>query len=334
MNNPGKTMNNPGKTMNKASNAMNNPGKTMDKFKRPVFSIRISITNRCNVKCFYCHHDGIIPKDYEMNPQEIERIAKIAKKLGIYKIRLSGGEPLIRKDVVDIVEKIARIGFRDIALTTNGVLLAEYAEDLVNAGLDRVNVSFDTLKPETYRFITKKDYLKKARDGIKKAVAVGLNPVKVNMVVMKGINHREIWDMFQFCRGTGAVLQLIELLKTETHQESEFFDQYHYDMGELEGELNRISTRVKTRKFMQDRKKYFVEGGEIEVVRPMDNTEFCKNCTRLRITPDGKIKPCLLRNDNLVDLIEPMRRGYSDEELEKLFLKAIENREPFYQDCS
>jgi cyclic pyranopterin phosphate synthase len=306
--------------------------KFTDNFKRPLISLRISITNRCNVKCFYCHHDGIVPEAYEMTSKEIERIVIVAKEIGIEKIRLSGGEPLIREDIIDIVSKISSVGFRDISLTTNGVLLEKYAEELYKAGLTRVNVSFDTLNPETYRFITKRDYMELAKNGIQRAVKVGLNPVKVNMVVMKGINDGEIWDMFRFCRATGAVLQLIELLKMQNCQESEFFDEYHYDMGELEYELNEKSTHVKTRKFMQDRKKYFVEGGEIEIVRPMDNTEFCKNCTRLRITPDGKIKPCLLRNDNLVDLIEPMRSGFSNYELKKVFLKAIENREPYFTD--
>ena len=309
--------------------------KVRDKFERPLISLRISITNRCNVKCFYCHHDGIVPQNYEMTSNEMQRIVKVAKEIGIEKIRLSGGEPLIREDIVDIVTKISSVGFRDISLTTNGVLLGKYAEQLYNAGLTRVNVSFDTLNPETYKRITKRDYMGLAKKGIEKAVKAGLNPVKVNMVVMKGINDDEIWDMFRFCKDTGAILQLIELLKTENCQESEFFDEYHYDMSELEDELTKISNRVKTRRFMQDRKKYFVNGGEIEIVRPMDNTEFCKNCTRLRITPDGKIKPCLLRNDNLVDLIEPMRSGFSDEELKKVFLKAIGNREPYFTDkCS
>lgn len=306
--------------------------KVRDKFERPLISLRISITNRCNVKCFYCHHDGIVPQNYEMTSNEMQRIVKVAKEIGIEKIRLSGGEPLIRDDIVDIVSKISSVGFRDISLTTNGVLLGKYAEQLYNAGLTRVNVSFDTLNPETYKQITKRDYMELAKKGIERAVKAGLNPVKVNMVVMKGINDSEIWHMFQFCKDTGAILQLIELLKTENCQESEFFDEYHYDMSELEDELTKISNRVKTRRFMQDRKKYFVNGGEIEIVRPMDNTEFCKNCTRLRITPDGKIKPCLLRNDNLLDLIEPMRMGFSDEKLKKVFLKAIGNREPYFTD--
>lgn len=303
-----------------------------DKFERPIISLRISITNRCNVKCFYCHHDGIIPQSYEMNPDEIFRAAKVAADIGVKKIRLSGGEPLIRDDIIEIVEKLSSLHFKDISLTTNGTLLGKYAEALKAAGLTRVNVSFDTLNPKTYQFITKRDYIENAKEGIQKASEVGLYPVKVNMVVMKGINHGEIWDMFQFCKENNAVLQLIELLKTDNCHDIEFFDEYHYEMEELEEELTKIADNVKTRQFMQDRKKYFIDEGEIEVVKPMDNTQFCKNCTRLRITPDGKIKPCLLRNDNLVDLLEPMRKGYSDKELKKLFINAIENREPFYDD--
>ncbi|MDI9437789.1 MAG: GTP 3',8-cyclase MoaA [Euryarchaeota archaeon] len=305
----------------------------IDKFERPIISLRISITNRCNVKCFYCHHDGIIPQKYEMTPEEIMRISQVAKNIGIIKIRLSGGEPLIRKDIIDIVNSISKIGFTDVSITTNGILLEEYAQPLKDAGLDRINVSFDTLNPETYRFITKSDYVNQVKRGIEKAVEVGLYPVKVNMVVMRGLNHEEIWDMFHFCKETGAVLQLIELLKTENCPDEDFFDDYYYDMSIIEKKLLEKADNVKTRRFMQDRKKYYLEGGEIEVVKPMDNTEFCKNCTRLRITPEGKLKPCLLRNDNLVDLMEPIRRGVSDEYLENLFVEAIANREPYYAGC-
>lgn len=304
-----------------------------DNFQRPIISLRISITNRCNIRCFYCHHDGIIPQKYEMTPPEIERIAKIAKNIGIQKIRLSGGEPLIRKDIIDITSRVSSLNFKDVAITTNGTLLEKYASPLKKAGLNRVNVSFDTLNPETYRFITKSDYVDQVKKGIIKAVEVGLYPVKVNMVVMRDLNHEEVWDMFQFCKDNGAILQIIELLKAESCPDEDFFDDYHYDIGIIEDELTKKATDIKTRAFMQDRKKYFLEGGEIEVVRPMDNTEFCKNCTRLRITPDGKLKPCLLRNDNLVDLMEPMRQGASDEALEELFTQAILNRTPFYGKC-
>lgn len=304
-----------------------------DKYQRPILSLRISITSRCNIRCFYCHHDGVIPQEYEMTPYEIERIATVAKNLGIRKIRLSGGEPLIRKDIVDITRKISALGFNDVSITTNGTLLEEYSEQLKEAGLNRVNISFDTLNPSIYQFITRSNYLEKVKNGIKKAVEVGLYPVKVNMVIMRGLNHEEVWDMFQFCKEHGVILQIIELLKTDNCPDTDFFDDYYYDIGIIEERLRKEATDIKTRSFMQDRKKYFVDGGEIEVVRPMDNTEFCQNCTRLRITPEGKLKPCLLRNDNLVDLIEPIRTGYSDEELEKLFLEAIANREPYYSEC-
>ena len=209
----------------------------IDKFERPIISLRISITNRCNVKCFYCHHDGIIPQKYEMTPEEIMRISQVAKNIGIIKIRLSGGEPLIRKDIIDIVNSISKIGFTDVSITTNGILLEEYAQPLKDAGLDRINVSFDTLNPETYRFITKSDYVNQVKRGIEKAVEVGLYPVKVNMVVMRGLNHEEIWDMFHFCKETGAVLQLIELLKTENCPDEDFFDDYYYDMSIIEKKL-------------------------------------------------------------------------------------------------
>lgn len=301
-----------------------------DKFKRPITSLRISITNRCNVNCFYCHHDGVIPQEYEMTPQEIETIARVARDIGINKLRLSGGEPLIREDIIEIIQKISSIGFDDISLTTNGILLDKYSDKLVKAGLNRVNVSFDTLNPDTYHFITKKDYMDLAKNGIKKAVKAGLHPVKVNMVVMKGINDHEIWDMFKFCKENQAILQLIELLKTDSCPDKEFFDKYHFDMDEIQDQLVERSTSIKTRKFMQDRKKYFIDDGEIEVVKPMDNTAFCQNCTRLRITPDGKIKPCLLRNDDLTDIIGPILQGNSDEDLKKLFIEAIQKRTPYY----
>ena len=300
-----------------------------DNYNRPIISLRITITNRCNVNCLYCHHDGMVKSKDEMTPDEIFAICKIAKDLGVRKIRLSGGEPLIRDDIVEIVEKIASLGFDDISITTNGILLEKYAEQLKSAGLDRVNVSLDTLNPETYKFITKKDHLAKAKDGILKAVEVDLYPVKINMVLMKGINEDEVEDMFEFCKEHGIVLQLIELMESENCDDDKFSSDYHYSLDSLEDQLSKRADDVKTRKFMQDRRKYFIDGGEIEVVKPMDNTDFCMNCTRLRITPDGKIKPCLLRNDNLVELVSHVRNGDDEETLKNQFIKGISKREPY-----
>lgn len=300
-----------------------------DQYQRPIISLRITITNLCNLSCIYCHHDGMVDSKDEMTADEMYEICKVAKDIGVRKIRISGGEPLVRKDIVEIVEKIARLDFKDISLTTNGVLLEKYAEDLKKAGLDRVNVSLDTLNPETYAFVTKKDYLDKVKRGILKAVDVGLYPVKINMVLMDGINENEVYEMFEFTKEHGMVLQLIELVESENCDDDKFSAEYHYSLESLEEELASKADDVMTREFMQSRKKYFIEGGEIEVVKPMDNTDFCKNCTRLRITPDGKIKPCLLRNDNLVDIISYIRRGDDESQLKERFIIGINNRKPY-----
>ena len=302
---------------------------TLDKYERPIVSLRITLTNRCNVNCLYCHHDGMVKSRDEMTSDELYTICKIAKKLGVKKIRLSGGEPLLKKDIVEIVEKIASLNFKDISMTTNGILLEKYAQDLKDAGLDRVNVSLDTLDRKTFEFITKKDYLEDAKRGIIKAVEVGLYPVKINMVIMKDINQNEIDDMFEFCKEHDIVLQLIELIESENCDDDKFSADYHYKLDDIESELADIADEVHERKFMQGRKKYYIDGGEIEVVKPVDNASFCAKCSRLRITPDGKIKPCLLRNDNLVELISHVRNGESEEKLEEIFINGINNREPF-----
>lgn len=300
-----------------------------DKYERPILSLRITLTNRCNVNCLYCHHDGMVKSKDEMTADELYTICKIAKKIGVRKIRLSGGEPLLKKDIVEIVDKIASLGFKDISMTTNGILLEKYAQDLKDAGLDRVNVSLDTLNRETFEFITKKDYLEDAKKGILKAVEVGLYPVKINMVIMKDINQNEIDDMFEFCKENDIVLQLIELIESENCDDDKFSVDYHYKLDDIEKELADIADDVREREFMQGRKKYYIDGGEIEVVKPVDNAKFCAKCSRLRITPDGKIKPCLLRNDNLVELISHVRNGASEDKLEEIFINGINKREPF-----
>ena len=304
-------------------------GVVLDKYERPILSLRITLTNRCNVNCIYCHHDGMVKSKDEMTADELYTICKIAKRIGVRKIRLSGGEPLLKNDIVEIVERIASLDFKDISMTTNGILLEKYAQKLKDAGLDRVNVSLDTLNRETFEFITKKDYLEDAKRGILKAVEVGLYPVKINMVIMKDINQDEIDDMFEFCKENNIVLQLIELIESENCDDDKFSVDYHYQLDDIEKELADIADDVREREFMQGRKKYYINGGEIEVVKPVDNAKFCANCSRLRITPDGKIKPCLLRNDNLVELISHVRNGESEEKLEEIFIKGINKREPF-----
>ena len=146
---------------------------------------------------------------------------------------------------------------------------------------------------------------------------------------MKGINENEIDEMFEFCKKHGIILQLIELMDSENCDDEKFSREYHYNLDPVNEKLLSICDEVKTREFMQNRKKYFIDGREIEVVKPIENSDFCANCTRLRITPDGKIKPCLLRNDNLVELISHIRNNETDSELKEVFIKGINKREPY-----
>jgi cyclic pyranopterin phosphate synthase len=269
----------------------------------------------------------MLPSKSEMSSDEIYHILKIAKKLGIKKIRYSGGEPLVRDDIVDIVKNTSSLNFKDVSITTNGVLLEKYGNDLVDAGLNRVNISLDTLNPNTYKFITRRPCLDKVKNGILSVTSLNLHPIKVNMVVMTNLNHTEILDMFKFCRNNGLILQLIELIKTDYNNS---YKEYYFDLSSFEEKFENLASNVEVRRFMQNRKKYYIDDGEIEVVKPIGNAKFCQNCTRIRITPEGFLKPCLLKNDNLVNIIEPIRENFSEEKIEKIFLEGINNRKPYY----
>lgn len=300
-----------------------------DSFSRPLTSMRISITQRCNLDCIYCHREGVFEKvAVEMTPEEISRIVAVCAKNGARKVKITGGEPLLRNDVCEIVEKISGVrGIKDISMTTNGVLLEEYAQELREAGLNRINVSLDTLKPEVFSMITRGGNLKQVTAGIDKAIEVGLKPVKLNMVVMSGINDGEIRDVLKNYSREGVALQLIELMNTDRR----FFEKYFYDLDEIEREFEDEAREVVIRKFMQGRRKYILNGAQVEVIKPIHNTEFCANCTRIRITANGKFKPCLMRSDNLVDFLTPMRRGVGDKELEELLKEAMKRREPYFK---
>jgi cyclic pyranopterin phosphate synthase len=263
-----------------------------------------------------------------MTPEEIQHIMEIAASFSIGKVKLTGGEPLVRKDIPDIVRRIKFIrGVKEVSLTTNGIFLSDYAERLKDAGLARVNVSLDTLKPQKFKLITGVDTLENVISGIQAAVKVGLCPVKVNMVLLKDLNEDEIGDMIKFARENGLILQIIEL---ESPVETEAYRKYHAELEGVEEVLKNIAEKVVVRR-MHHRRKYFLrEGGEVEVVNPMHNTEFCRYCNRIRVASDGKLKPCLFRNDNLIDFVGPMRKGASNDVLKALFVEAVKRREPFF----
>ncbi len=293
-----------------------------DAYGRTIKSLRISITNRCNLKCVYCHHEGDSREiKKEITAGTVANIVKAAEVFGVNKVKFSGGEPLMRDDFENIIEVLP--GLEDISATTNGVLLASRAEGLSESGLCRVNISLPSLSPEKYRKVTGGD-ISRVLAGIDAAVDCSLTPVKLNMVVLKGINDTEIEKMMDFIRRFEGrvILQLIELMDFQKNAE------YKSDINEVENFLESKASNIKERA-MHRRKKYHVDGIEVELVRPIDNSQFCANCTRLRVTSDGKIKPCLLRNDNLLDVNNKEPR-----EIARLLKLAMEKREPFYKSCN
>ncbi len=321
-------------------------GPIIDGYGRKVTNLRISVTQRCDLKCGYCHREGERAPEREMSPEEFVRISKLARRLGITKLKLTGGEPLMRKDLEAIVES-CKPYFREISLTTNGRALSKRACGLSRAGLSRVNVSLDTLEPVRYKKLTGVPGVNKVIEGIDEANRQGLVPVKVNMVVMKDFNEDEIFEMAHFCESRSSILQLIELETTKEEEDCVYYKSNHADLRAIEEDLARLSIKVVTRE-LHNRKKYIIpvdrlpksrkkwktsgEGiAEIEVVRPMHNTAFCANCTRIRITSDGKMKPCLLRSDNHLELVSMARSGKSEEELLDAMRKAIAQREPYWR---
>ena len=233
----------------------------------------------------------------------------------------------MREDLCNIVKGIAAIpGLKDLSLTTNGSLLASEAERLHASGLRRVNISLPTLNPEAYTKLTDGN-LENTLDGVKAAVAVGFNPVKLNMVVLNGINVNDVPELMDFARQTGTILQLIEL--DPVNVEEEYFAAYHKVLDEYEEMLKQKALEVKTRKFMHNRHVYYLPDVTVEIVHPTENREFCAHCTRLRVTSNGMLKTCLMRNDNLIDVLTPLRLGASDQELKTFFLRANQIREPY-----
>lgn len=351
---------------------------------RPVTSLRVSVTDRCNLRCFYCHNEGQRPPSdpapacaagadgppsgsagngrasearppcdsaargryrersslsrppcmatpasgAEMSPEEVERIVRVAAGLGIRKVKLTGGEPLVRRDLAEIVRRCAS-HTDEVALTTNGLGLDARASPLAAAGLRRVNISIHTADPETYSAITGRDRLARVRRAVRAALGAGLSPVKLNAVVLRGLNEAHIEGLIRLAAGAGAILQLIEL---QGRGDEAWFREFHAALEPVERDLERRAVLTLQRP-LHNRRVYAVpvDGklASVEIVRGM-RPEFCAGCTRLRITAGGRIQGCLFREDRTVDLLGPLRAGASDEVLAGLIRGAVEMREPYW----
>ena len=296
----------------------------IDSFGRQVTDLRISVTRRCNFSCIYCHNEGlgappwaIAQGNHELSPEEVERYVRIAREHGIGSIKLTGGEPLVRRDLEEIVDRCVR-HVSDVSLTTNGSLLAGRAESLRSAGLKRVNVSLDTLEAEALERVRHGD-LRSVLNGVDAALAAGLKPVKVNMVVMKQ-TVGYIPSMIDYVAANrGLKLQLIQFMPELVRHE-----EWSVDMNALKEWLEARADSVMMRE-MHHRRIYRLNGAEVEVVDPVGNPEFCANCHRVRLTHEGRLKGCLNRNDDLVPL-----RGLDDDGVREAFRRVAANRMPYY----
>jgi len=290
-----------------------------DTFKRPVKDLRISVTDRCNFRCTYCmpldEYEWINKKEI-LTFEEITRIAKLFIERGVDKIRLTGGEPLVRQDLHLLIEKLSKLdGLKDLCLTTNGALLANQVSALAAAGLKRVNVSIDTLDSEKFKRMTKRGDLDKVLEGIFAAKAAGLAPIKLNAVVERGVNDDDILPLVEFCRANGFAMRFIEYMDVGNSN--------NWTSAKLVAKKQIIETihaRYPLREIGRDQGSApsvdyeFVDGqGDIGVIASVTEP-FCSSCTRSRITADGKLVTCLF-SDIGHDLKAKLRSGATDQEV-------------------
>ena len=304
-----------------------------DQLQRPLRDLRISVTDRCNLRCSYCMPREVFGKDFVFLPraellnfEEITRIARLFTQLGVRKIRLTGGEPLMRHGIERLIEKLAKITDSegkaiDIAMTTNGVLLARKAQTLKDAGLTRLTVSLDGLSEETFqRMSDTREPVQTVLDGIAAAQAVGLAPLKVNTVVKRGVNEHEILPLARFFRHSGVILRFIEFMDVGCSNGWRLDDvvtaQEIVDTVAGEFPLRTVSANYGGE--VAKRWAYEDGSGEIGIIASVTQA-FCGDCTRIRLSTEGKLFNCLFATDG-VDLRAPLRQDASDAALSQLII--------------
>ncbi|MDR3570270.1 MAG: GTP 3',8-cyclase MoaA [Syntrophobacteraceae bacterium] len=304
------------------------PTPPTDSFHRKIDYLRLSITDRCNLRCVYCMpEEGVAKLDHSemLSYEEIVRLARIAISMGISKVRITGGEPLVRKDALSLCESIASLpGIASLTLTTNGVLLSDFAEGLFKAGIARVNISLDTLKPERFLRIARKDLFSRVWAGIMAADRAGFSPVKLNTVVMAGVNDDEIEDLARLTFDYPFHVRFIEFMPFQQRD----YDSLFIPAFEILERLRRIAPleKVTVSESNGPALHYGFKGakGKIGIISPVSD-HFCPNCNRLRLTADGKLRSCLFSVDE-TDLFQLLRRGASDDEICAAMVAAINSK--------
>ena len=299
--------------------------KLIDRCNRKLNYLRISITDRCNLKCIYCVPYDFIPKlphKEILSYEEILRIVRISVHLGISKVRITGGEPLVRKGVYDFLKRLTKIeGLLDISLTTNGVLLKDNINKIKSAGIKRINISLDTLNRKKFKKITGYDFFNQIWEGIELAQKMGFDPIKINVVPLKGVNDNELQDIAALSIEYPFHIRFIEYMPMGTNQME---IDGHLLFPEIKKRIGQLGKLIPVDKGMNDgpveRFKFESARGEIGFIHPISR-HFCNTCNRLRLTASGQLRPCLM-SDVQVDLKTLLRKGCSDDELIEVFLKA------------
>ncbi len=301
--------------------------KITDKYQRVIDYIRISITDRCNLRCIYCMPDeGINLFEHKevLTYEEIIRVVRVAATLGVKKVRITGGEPLIKKDLPFLISSINAIpGIEDISLTTNGVLLKRYALTLKQSGLKRVNISLDTFRPDRYSEITRGGKIEDVLEGIQEAEYIGLKPVKINMVPIRGINDDEIEDFARLTINSENHVRFIEFMPFGSR--GLWSSDRYISTDEIKERVSAIAPiePVKARRSGPARYYRFLDAkGVIGFISPITH-HFCNSCNRLRLTSNGMLRPCLF-SDTEIDIKSALRSTDDDRELERLLGLSIE----------
>jgi cyclic pyranopterin phosphate synthase len=316
----------------------------IDPFSREITYLRISVTDRCNLRCNYCMPESPLHVDRSevLTFEEIDRLVGVAVALGWRKVRLTGGEPLVRRNVVELVRLLSRHRapdpagnrLRELVMTSNGILLARFAKQLAAAGLDRVNVSLDTLRPERFRSITRHDKLEEVMAGVEAALAAGLTPLKINTVLIRGVTDEEAFDFVELARTRPLDIRFIEFMPFGGNGWS--LDQV-LPSDELKGMISARDALTPAEAPPDGGPARTFRGagwaGTVSFISPITDGDFCARCNRVRLTSEGRLRGCLL-NENEVDFRSVLRRGADDEELAGLFRFAIGRKpeeHPFHE---
>jgi GTP 3',8-cyclase len=302
-----------------------------DQLQRPLRNLRLSVTDRCNLRCAYCMPEENytwLPRPQLLSFEEIDRLVGIFQELGVDKIRLTGGEPLIRKDLPELVAALVKRGFDDLAMTTNGVLLAGQAEALAEAGLHRVTVSLDTLRPDRFRELSRRDDLARVHEGIAAARAAGLGKgLKIDTVLMRGVNDDEIAELLTFAREVEAELRFIEYM--DVGGATRWSPDMVVSRDEILEQLSQIDGRrpePTTKEGWAPADRWRLQDGTTVGIIASTTAPFCRTCDRSRLTADGTWYLCLYAEKG-IDLREVLRGGARDEEIKELLTRSWNARE-------